>query len=124
MYWGHSETEQNKRICKLLGVARGQMQLLRENEKFAAKYKLAMAERNLEAAAIPIARREERLEALQVLFNQLPPEQIKYKLLCLKLAKAEDQAIGTNLHLHAHVDVPPKAESYEQWKAQMQEMKT
>ena len=91
------------------------MEQLRENEKFKAKYQMALAERNLEGAAIPIARRQERLLALQVLYNQLPEEQVKYKLLCLKLAREEEAAMQPEMHLYAHVDVPPKAKSYEQW---------
>ena len=78
----------------------------------------------LRAATEPL---EERVKALELMFDALPADKVSAKMSLLQAIRQEvgDDKI-THEHLHQHtiqgVNAPPRAENYEQWLQQNEQM--
>ena len=113
----------NKKIATHFGLTINQVRHLRSKPVFQTEYKRQLAIYQQSFDEIQLADRKERVLAMQELYEKIPDIRVALKLKILAQIRAEvgqDQPIQHVHAVHVGVNIPPRAETYEEWLDQNQ----
>ena len=113
----------NKKIASHFGLTINQVRHIRSKSAFQAEYSKQLAIYQLSFDEIQLADRKERVMAMQELYEKIPDIRVALKLKILAQIRAEvgqDQPIQHIHAVHVGVNIPPRAETYEEWLDQNQ----
>ena len=112
-----------KKICDHFGLTINQLRHLRSKPAFQTEYQRQLAIYQQSFDEIQLADRKERVKAMQDLYDKIPDIRVALKLKILAQIRAEvgqDQPIQHVHAVHVGVNIPPRAETYEEWLDQNQ----
>ena len=113
----------NKKIASHFGLTINQVRHIRSKSAFQTEYKRQLAIYQSRFEEIQLADRKERVTAMQDLYDKIPDIRVALKLKILAQIRAEvgqDQPIQHVHAVHAGVNIPPRAVTYEEWLDQNQ----
>ena len=108
----------NMKIANHFGLSVNQVRHIRRKPHFQAEYTKQLAIYKGEFDDICLADRKERVKAMQDLYDKIPDIRVALKLKILAQIRAEvgqDQPIQHVHAVHVGVNIPPRAETYEEW---------
>ncbi len=108
----------NKKIASHFGLTINQVRHIRSKSAFQTEYKRQLAIYQQSFDEIQLADRKERVLAMQELYVKIPDIRVALKLKILAQIRAEvgqDQPIQHVHAVHVGVNIPPRAETYEEW---------
>ena len=114
-------------IAQELGIARATINRWRKRKDFKEEYERQLESYRSHFDDIQLADRKERVKALERLYGSLSDKQVSQKMQILESIRREvgDDKIQHE-HQHKHtiqgVNTPPRADSYEEWLKQNQQM--
>ena len=115
----------NDKIARTVGVEKSTVFRWRKNPEFAAELKKQLERDRQDFDEIPLAWRKNRVLALERLYDKIEDRRVALKLKVLAAIRAEvgDHRIQVDHTIEVKgVNLPPRAESYEEWMAQNRQM--
>ena len=111
----------NKKIASHFGLTINQVRHIRSKSAFQTEYKRQLAIYQQSFGETQLADRKERVTAMQELYEKIPDIRVALKLKVLAQIRAEvgqDQPIQHGHAVLVGVNIPPRAETYEEWQDQ------
>ena len=110
----------NKKIASHFGLTINQVRHIRSKSAFQTEYKRQLAIYQSSFEEIQLADRKERVKAMQDFYEKIPDIRVALKLKILAQIRVE---VGQDEVVHQQpeavgVDVPPRAQTYEEWLRQ------
>ena len=115
----------NAKIARTVGVEKSTVFRWRKNPEFAAELKKQLERDRQDFDEIPLAWRKNRVLALERLYDKIEDRRVAQKLKVLAAIRDEvgDHRIQVDHTIEVKgVNLPPRAESYEEWMAQNRQM--
>ena len=115
----------NDKIARTVGVEKSTVFRWRKNPEFAAELKKQLERDRQDFDEIPLAWRKNRVLALERLYDKIDDQRVSLKIKVLKEIREEvgDHRIQVDHTVEVKgINLPPRAESYEEWIAQNQQM--
>ena len=110
----------NEKIANHFGLTTNQVRHIRRKPQFKAEYAKQLAIYQNEFAEIQLGDRKERVKAMNDLYHLIPDYRVALKLKVLAQIRVEvgqDEVVQQQPE-PAGVDVPPRAQTYEEWLRQ------
>lgn len=121
-----SKSDLNKHIADTVGVTPQTVRKWRENELFRDEFQRQMKLYRANFDDVKMADRKERVLALERLFDACADHRTELKLKILAAIRQEvgddKVVVDVNHNVAPGVQLPPRAESYEEWVAQNRQM--
>ena len=111
----------NKKISSHFGLSTNQVRHIRSKPRFQAEYEKQLAIYQQSFDDVRLADRKERVRAMSDLFEKVPDIRVALKLKVLEQIRQEvghDEPINHYHVVDVGVNLPPRAETYEEWVEQ------
>ena len=121
----YSRQRQTAQIAEQVGVSRTAIQQWKNDEDFQREYQKQLRIYQQDFSEIRLADRKERVKVLSELFEHIPVPRVSLRLKVLEQIRQE---VGDDKIQVEHTvemkgpNVPPRADSYEEWLKQNQQM--
>ena len=115
----------NDKIAKVVGVEKSTVLRWRKDPEFVAELQKELERDRQDFDEVPLAWRKNRVLALERLYDKIEDQRVSLKLKVLKEIREEvgDHRIQIDHTVEVKgINLPPRAESYEEWVAQHQQM--
>ena len=115
----------NDKIAKTVGVEKSTVFRLRKDPEFDAELQTQLERDRQDFDEVPLAWRKNRVLALERLYDKIDDQRIALKLKVLKEIREEvgDHRVQIDHTVEIKgLNLPPRAESYEEWVAQNRQM--
>lgn len=121
----YSRQRQTAQIAEQVGVSRTAIQQWKNDEDFQREYQKQLRIYQQDFSEIRLADRKERVKVLSEMFEHIPVPRVSLRLKVLEQIRQE---VGDDKIQVEHTvevkgpNVPPRADSYEEWLKQNQQM--
>ena len=121
----YSRQRQTAQIAEQVGVSRTAIQQWKNDEDFQREYQKQLRIYQQDFSEIRVADRKERVKVLSEMFEHIPVPRVSLRLKVLEQIRQE---VGDDKIQVEHTvevkgpNVPPRADSYEEWLKQNQQM--
>jgi len=121
----YSRQRQTAQIAEQVGVSRTAIQQWKRDEDFQREYQKQLRIYQQDFSEIRLADRKERVKVLSEMFEHIPVPRVSLRLKVLEQIRQE---VGDDKIQVEHTvevkgpNVPPRADSYEEWLKQNQQM--
>ena len=121
----YSRQRQTAQIAEQVGVSRTAIQQWKNDEDFQREYQKQLRIYQQDFSEIRLADRKERVKVLSEMFEHIPEPRVSLRLKVLEQIRQE---VGDDRIQIEHTvemrgpNVPPRAESYEEWIKQNEQM--
>ena len=121
----YSRQRQTAQIAEQVGVSRTAIQQWKNDEDFQREYQKQLRIYQQDFSEIRLADRKERVKVLSEMFEHIPVPRVSLRLKVLEQLRQE---VGDDKIQVEHTvemkgpNVPPRADSYEEWLKQNQQM--
>ena len=121
----YSRQRQTAQIAEQVGVSRTAIQQWKNDEDFQREYQQQLRIYQQDFSEIRLADRKERVKVLSEMFEHIPVPRVSLRLKVLEQIRQE---VGDDKIQVEHTvevkgpNVPPRADSYEEWLKQNQQM--
>ena len=121
----YSRQRQTAQIAEQVGVSRPAIQQWKNDEDFQREYQKQLRIYQQDFSEIRLADRKERVKVLSEMFEHIPVPRVSLRLKVLEQIRQE---VGDDKIQVEHTvevkgpNVPPRADSYEEWLKQNQQM--
>ena len=115
----------NDKIAKTVGVEKSTVCRWRKDPEFDAELQKELERDRQDFDEVPLAWRKNRVLALERLYDKIEDQRVSLKIKVLKEIREEvgDHRIQIDHTVEVKgINLPPRAESYEEWIAQNQQM--
>ena len=115
----------NDKIAKTVGVEKSTVYRWRKDPEFDAELQKQLERDRQDFDMVPLAWRKNRVLALERLYDKIDDQRVSLKIKVLKEIREEvgDHRIQVDHTVEVKgINLPPRAESYEEWVAQNQQM--
>jgi len=115
----------NDKIAKVVGVEKSTVFRWRKDPEFDAELQKELERDRQDFDEVPLAWRKNRVLALERLYDKIEDQRVSLKIKVLKEIREEvgDHRIQIDHTVEVKgINLPPRAESYEEWIAQNQQM--
>ena len=121
----YSRQRQTAQIAEQVGVSRTAIQQWKRDEDFQREYQKQLRIYQQDFSEIRLADRKERVKVLSEMFEHIPVPRVSLRLKVLEQIRQEvgDDKIQVEHTVEVQgPNVPPRADSYEEWLKQNQQM--
>ena len=121
----YSRRRQTGQIAQQVGVTRSAVVQWKNDEDFKAEYQKQLRIYQQDFSDIRLADRRERVQVLSDMFEHIPSQRVSLRMKVLEQIRVE---VGDDRITVEHTvemkgpNMPPRAETYEEWIAQNQQM--
>ena len=121
----YSRQRQTAQIAEQVGVSRTAIQQWKRDEDFQREYQKQLRIYQQDFSEIRLADRKERVKVLSEMFEHIPVPRVSLRLKVLEQIRQEVGDAKIQVEPTVEVkgpNVPPRADSYEEWLKQNQQM--
>ena len=121
----YSRRRQTGQIAQQVGVTRSAITQWKNDEDFKAEYQKQLQIYQQDFSGFRLADRKERVQVLSDMFEHIPSQRVSLRMKVLEQIRVE---VGDDRIQVEHIvevkgpNMPPRAETYEEWIAQNQQM--